>query len=68
MENKNVEKLHDYLNTLQFINGGYNGSDITIIAKKFGITPKALRYHINSQFLSFTNEMSKYPNGVRLKT
>ena len=42
MENKNVEKLHDYLNTLQFINGGYNGSDIKIIAKKFGITPKAL--------------------------
>jgi len=33
---------------LQFVNGGYNGSDITIIAKEFGITPKALRYHIYS--------------------
>ena len=57
MENKNVEKLHDYLNTLQFINGGYNGSDITIIAKKFGITPKALRYHIG--------KLKKIDNGFR---
>jgi len=70
MENKDIEKLHDYLNTLQFVNGGYNGSDITIIAKEFGITPKALRYHIDKlkniddRFRKF-EDLSKRTGSIR---